>query len=305
MEPEQGECPFKKFKADVAEPADEAVALNVDKNASLEFDALDEPVEGDSENGKTCGSIEKFPNLKPKPHLDCTDSENGLESDDNYEEIESLLDQALPDELKNKKRDYEERFKIIMEGEIGRATVDGKLEVWTFCVCRERSEPLRAAAGRLGTGDARQRNAFVPPPPLTGLLSVASLLPWPRIGAQARDPHQFHPVPELPEGARKGAGDDGAAEAVESAAGAGSGADGGRRVERGGEPPGVERAERDAESQQQVDRAGHVQVAAAADPKRQGRDGLGESQSALADATAIHRILQEEIQLQDDPCDAV
>lgn len=46
-----------------------------------------------------------------------SDSENGLESDDNYEEIESLLDQALPDELKNKKRDYEERFKIIMEGE--------------------------------------------------------------------------------------------------------------------------------------------------------------------------------------------
>lgn len=41
-----------------------------------------------------------------------------MDSDENEDndEIESLLDSALPDELKNKKRDYEERFKIIMEG---------------------------------------------------------------------------------------------------------------------------------------------------------------------------------------------
>lgn len=31
-----------------------------------------------------------------------------------------MLDQALPDELKNKKREYEERFKVIMEGEINK-----------------------------------------------------------------------------------------------------------------------------------------------------------------------------------------
>lgn len=51
--------------------------------------------------------------------LGCTDSENGMESDyneENDEEIEHLLDSALPEELKNKKREYEERFKIVMEG---------------------------------------------------------------------------------------------------------------------------------------------------------------------------------------------
>lgn len=39
------------------------------------------------------------------------------DNEDNDEEIENLLDSALPEELKNKKREYEERFKIIMEGE--------------------------------------------------------------------------------------------------------------------------------------------------------------------------------------------
>lgn len=51
--------------------------------------------------------------------LGCSDSDNGMDSDedeDNNEEIENLLDSALPEELKNKKREYEERFKIIMEG---------------------------------------------------------------------------------------------------------------------------------------------------------------------------------------------
>lgn len=46
-----------------------------------------------------------------------SDFENGSESEENYEDIENMLDQALPEELKNKKKDYEERFKIIMEGE--------------------------------------------------------------------------------------------------------------------------------------------------------------------------------------------
>ena len=38
------------------------------------------------------------------------------DSDGNYEEIESMLDERLPEELKNKKKEYEERFKTIMEG---------------------------------------------------------------------------------------------------------------------------------------------------------------------------------------------
>jgi len=40
------------------------------------------------------------------------------EEEDNYEEIESMLDAGLPEELKNKKKEYEERFKTIMEGEL-------------------------------------------------------------------------------------------------------------------------------------------------------------------------------------------
>ena len=34
----------------------------------------------------------------------------------NDEEIESMLDERLPAELKNKKKEYEERFKTVMEG---------------------------------------------------------------------------------------------------------------------------------------------------------------------------------------------
>lgn len=61
--------------------------------------------------------------------VDGTDSENGYGSEDNYEEIESLLDQALPEELKNKKKDYEERFKTIME-EKGRNHFEVLPEGW-------------------------------------------------------------------------------------------------------------------------------------------------------------------------------
>jgi microprocessor complex subunit DGCR8 len=60
---------------------------------------------------------------------DGSDSENGYGSEDNYEEIESLLDQALPEELKNKKKDYEERFKTIME-EKGRNHFEVLPEGW-------------------------------------------------------------------------------------------------------------------------------------------------------------------------------
>lgn len=60
--------------------------------------------------GSITGDYE--PNLDELNVTSSTDEEN----EDNYEEIESLLDQALPDELKNKKKDYEERFKTIMDG---------------------------------------------------------------------------------------------------------------------------------------------------------------------------------------------
>lgn len=50
-------------------------------------------------------------------HLFLAGSEYSECSDDvNYEEIESMLDERLPEELKNKKKEYEERFKTIMEG---------------------------------------------------------------------------------------------------------------------------------------------------------------------------------------------
>lgn len=39
-------------------------------------------------------------------------------SEVNYDDIESMLDERLPEELRNKRKDqqYEERFKTIMEG---------------------------------------------------------------------------------------------------------------------------------------------------------------------------------------------
>lgn len=55
-------------------------------------------------------------------------SEYSSESDVNYEEIESMLDERLPDELKNKKKEYEERFKTIMEGKL----IDIQLQVSRF-----------------------------------------------------------------------------------------------------------------------------------------------------------------------------
>lgn len=38
------------------------------------------------------------------------------EEEMNDEEIESMLDERLPAELKNKKKEYEERFKTVLEG---------------------------------------------------------------------------------------------------------------------------------------------------------------------------------------------
>lgn len=51
----------------------------------------------------------------PKPKF-LAGSEYSSDSDANYEELESMLNEPLPEELKNKKKEYEERFKIIMEG---------------------------------------------------------------------------------------------------------------------------------------------------------------------------------------------
>lgn len=41
-------------------------------------------------------------------------------SEVNYDDIESMLDERLPEELRNKRKDqqYEERFKTIMEGNL-------------------------------------------------------------------------------------------------------------------------------------------------------------------------------------------
>lgn len=68
----------------------------------------------------------------------------------------------------------------------------------------EGAEPLRGAAGRMGAGDARQRDAALSSPPLAGLLTVASLLPRPRVGAEARDSHQLDSLLELPKSAGEG-----------------------------------------------------------------------------------------------------
>lgn len=45
-------------------------------------------------------------------------------SEVNYDDIESMLDERLPEELRNKRKDqqYEERFKTIMEGNLSSCT---------------------------------------------------------------------------------------------------------------------------------------------------------------------------------------
>lgn len=45
-------------------------------------------------------------------------------SEVNYDDIESMLDERLPEELRNKRKDqqYEERFKTIMEGNLSNST---------------------------------------------------------------------------------------------------------------------------------------------------------------------------------------
>lgn len=138
------ECPYKKFKFDSDDDEPSFVTTIEDSNekdnsigdnngGNLQesavpsgFDGLDENGDAGSENGEDCvtGSGTRQSMIFSYSCLG-SDSENGLESDDNYEEIESLLDQALPDELKNKKRDYEERFKVIMEGDVGKSLFTG------------------------------------------------------------------------------------------------------------------------------------------------------------------------------------
>lgn len=102
------ECPFKKQKIENGEQNDfnNAVEIPVDKNKLLEdrlreFQVLDE-VQGsnsESENGESGGEYT---------------SESDFEMDN--DELENLLDEPLPEELKNKKKDsqYEEKFKTVL-----------------------------------------------------------------------------------------------------------------------------------------------------------------------------------------------
>jgi hypothetical protein len=139
------ECPYKKFKFDNDDAYDTASfvtniedAKDVDSNGdgygmqqNLPTSELDEGpegegngedgVEGGSDDGEDCKRKLRVKIVLESSHESFKGgsySENGLDSDENYEEIETMLDQALPDELRNKKKDYEERFKIIMEGEL-------------------------------------------------------------------------------------------------------------------------------------------------------------------------------------------
>lgn len=123
------ECPFKKFKFDSDEHASFVTKLEdpIVSNGGVEgIQPLLEPaggcdgdVDGGSENGETTKEEIVLNVFICWMLLGGSEWENASETDeDNYEDIETLLDSALPDEIKNKKKDYEERFKIIMEGMI-------------------------------------------------------------------------------------------------------------------------------------------------------------------------------------------
>lgn len=129
------QCPYKRLKIDdecVEQQQNASLVATIENPKDLSSNGdddgnqpeFDDGVERDGEDGD--GDSENGEKFVDWVWLDATvtqillgyESENGYGSDDNYEEIESLLDQALPEELKNKKRDYEERFKIIMEGKL-------------------------------------------------------------------------------------------------------------------------------------------------------------------------------------------
>jgi hypothetical protein len=73
------------------------------------------------------------------------------------EEIESMLDEGLPDDLKNKKKEYEERFKTVLEGE---QIVAFAPKSYSLCF-REGKKPFRSAARGLGPGHPQQWHAAV------------------------------------------------------------------------------------------------------------------------------------------------
>lgn len=131
------ECPYKKFKFDRDEQFSVAQFVTTledpmkmhsnggdlgiqHQETDLSILDVSESVEDEngSENGKKIAKtrVLGFPSSCAMS-VGGSDYENGSESEENYEDIETMLDQALPEELKNKKKDYEERFKIIMEGE--------------------------------------------------------------------------------------------------------------------------------------------------------------------------------------------
>jgi hypothetical protein len=43
------------------------------------------------------------------------------------DELESMLDADLPDDLRNKKKEYEERFKTVLEGNWGQISANNRL----------------------------------------------------------------------------------------------------------------------------------------------------------------------------------
>lgn len=131
-------CPYKKFKFDRDEQFSDAQfvttvedRMNMHSNGGdlgiqhqeMDLSILDVSESVEDENGSENGEkfaktwVPGFPPSRCTMSVGGSDYENGSESEENDEDIETMLDQALPEELKNKKKDYEERFKIIMEGE--------------------------------------------------------------------------------------------------------------------------------------------------------------------------------------------
>ncbi|KAG5682513.1 hypothetical protein PVAND_011862 [Polypedilum vanderplanki] len=117
---EMTECPFKKRKIEAQSCDNDQADFITENNENSEGDEIRHQLLQDKANVDN--------NNFNKDESEVSDY-SASDSDVNYEEIESMLDERLPDELKNKKKEYEERFKTIME-EKGRNHFEMLPEGW-------------------------------------------------------------------------------------------------------------------------------------------------------------------------------
>lgn len=102
------ECPVSKrtkFDSDVEE------------HKLRRFDVIDE-VQGDGSASDSCGNYWIYRQIYKKSLQITSQIVDDMEGESSDTDIESMLNERLPDELRNKKIEaqYDEKFKIVLEG---------------------------------------------------------------------------------------------------------------------------------------------------------------------------------------------